>query len=191
MFDCLQIISQHFEMNKYQVLLKSLRERKDLVGKLIDVEGTKMASRATLIKYTEEDRSLLAQLEPENPIAHGIRKPFENTDLSRIQHEIDDIRAGRPLGTNLARLQESSLPGKAIKFEVDGETFNIHASTLQKYAFAIRCKLDVLVRVNGSDAQFFIDIGKELALAKAGKIRIDSFVCLCRDFMEFAIFFIT
>lgn len=157
------------KMNKYEVLLRSYRGRKDIVGKLIDVQGTKMNSRATLVKYTEKDQSLLAQLEPENPIAHALRKPFEKTDLARIQHEIDDIRPGRPLSTNLGCLQESSLPGKGIKLEVDGETYHIHASNLQKFAFAIRCKLDVLVRVSGSDAQFFIDIEKELALAKPGK----------------------
>lgn len=162
-------------MDKYDVLLRSLRDRKDIVGKLIDVQGTKMKCLATLVKFTEEDRTLLAQLEPENPLAHALRKPFEKTDVAKIQHEIDDIRPGRPLSTNMGHLQESSLPGKGIKFEVDGETFNIHASNLQKYAFAIRCKLDVLVRVSGSDAQFFIDIGKELALAKPGNYKMTHF----------------
>lgn len=173
-------------MNKYDSFLRSLRDRKDIVGKLIDVQGTKMACHATLVKYTKEDRELLKQLEPENPIAHGLWKPFEKTDLARIQHEIDDIRPGRPLSTNLSHLQESSLPGKGIKFEVDGDTFYIHASNLQKYAFAIRCKLDVLARVNGSDAQFFIDIEKELALAKAGKIKMDPFILRkCDDSITF------
>lgn len=46
------------------------------------------------------------------------------------------------------------------------ETFHIHARKLQKFAFGIRCELDILIRGIGSTFQFFIDRKIELALKK-------------------------
>lgn len=81
---------------------------------------------------------------------------------------IDDLRPNRQLGWANSRSIEKSLQFKEIHLNVNGEIVRVHAYMLKRYALAIRHKLEVIIQIENTEAQIFVNKKKEEALKPTG-----------------------